>query len=118
MIKVSDTDLGAITVSREVLANYIGLAATNCFGVVGMSSKNLKDGMAALLGRESISRGVEITDVDGLPEVKVYVIVGYGTKISEIANNVIQRIHYNVSEYLGVKLGSVKLVVQGVRVLD
>jgi uncharacterized alkaline shock family protein YloU len=50
--------------------------------------------------------------------VNVYVIVGYGTKISEIANNVIQRIQYNVQEYLGLQLDSINLVVQGVRILD
>ena len=54
---------------------------------------------------------------DGL-QVNVYVIVGYGTKISEIANNVIQRIQYNVQEYLGLQLDSINLVVQGVRILD
>ena len=118
MIKVSDSDLGAVNVSREVLATYIGLAATNCFGVVGMASKTLKDGMASLLGIDSFSRGVEIVDDGEGPQVKVYIIVGYGTKISEIANNVIQRIHYNVGEYLGIKLGGVKLVVQDVRLLD
>ena len=48
----------------------------------------------------------------------MYIIVGYGTKISEIANNVIQRIQYNVQEYLGIRLNGVYLVVQGVRVLD
>lgn len=118
MIVVANNEYGTIEVSREVLATYIGLSATNCFGVVGMASKTLKDGMASLLGRDSISRGVEIIDKEGAPQVNVYIIVGYGIKISEIANNVIQRIEYNVQEYLGVSLAGVKLVVQGVRVLD
>lgn len=112
------TELGSVDIAKEVLAIYVGLAATNCFGVVGMSSKTLKDGFATLLGRESVSKGVEIAERDGGLAVSVYVIVGYGTKISEIANNVIQRIEYNVQEYLGLKLAGVNLVVQGVRILD
>lgn len=112
------TELGAVDIAKEVLATHIGLAASNCFGVVGMSSKTLKDGVASLLGRDSVSRGVEINEKDGGLAVSVYVIVGYGTKISEIANNVISRIEYNVQEYLGLKLASVNLVVQGVRILD
>lgn len=112
------TELGSVDIAKEVLATYVGLAATNCFGVVGMSSKTLKDGFATLLGRESVSKGVEIAERDGGLAVSVYVIVGYGTKISEIANNVIQRIEYNVQEYLGLKLAGVNLVVQGVRILD
>ncbi len=118
MIVVANNEYGTIEVSREVLAMYIGLAATNCFGVVGMASKTLKDGMASLLGRDSFSRGVEIVEKDEEPQVNVYVIVGYGINISEIAKNVIQRIEYSVKEDLGLKLAGVKLVVQGVRVLD
>ncbi len=112
------TNLGTIDVARDVLATHIGLAASNCFGVVGMSSKTLKDGFATLLGRDSVSRGVEIIEKDDSLQVNVYIIVGYGIKISEIANNVIQRIQYNVHEYLGLELDNITLVVQGVRILD
>lgn len=112
------TNLGTVDVAKDVLATHIGLAATNCFGVVGMSSKTLKDGFATLLGRDSISRGVEIIEKDDSLQVNVYIIVGYGIKISEIANNVIQRIQYNVHEYLGLELDNINLVVQGVRILD
>lgn len=118
MARNINTDLGTIEISKDTLATYIGLAATNCFGVVGMSSKTLKDGFATLLGKDSISRGVEIIEKDDTLQVNVYIIVGYGTKISEIANNVIQRIKYNVGEYVGLQLDNVNLVVQGVRILD
>lgn len=113
-----ETELGNVEVAKEVLATYIGLSAANCFGVVGMSSKTLKDGFATLLGRDSVSRGVEISEKDGELVANVYIIVGYGTKISEIANNVIQRIQYNVREYLGLSLAGINLMVQGVRILD
>jgi uncharacterized alkaline shock family protein YloU len=118
MIHVKDSELGAIYISKDILATYIGLSATGCFGVVGMSSKTLKDGFATLLGKDSISRGVEIVDKDDTLQVNVYIIVGYGTKISEIANSVIQRIEYNVREELGIRLDKINLVVQGVRILD
>ena len=118
MLREFKTTLGTVDVAKDVLATYIGLSATNCFGVVGMSSKTIKDGFATLLGRDSISRGVEIVEKGDALQVNVYVIVGYGTKISEIANNVIQRIQYNVQEYLGLQLDSINLVVQGVRMLD
>ena len=118
MLREFKTELGTIDVAKEVLATHIGLSATNCFGVVGMSSKTLKDGFATLLGRDSVSRGVEIIEKDDSLQVNVYIIVGYGTKISEIANNVINRIQYNVREYLGLELDNINMVVQGVRILD
>ena len=118
MLREFKTDLGMVDVARDVLATYIGLSATNCFGVVGMSSKTLKDGFATLLGRDSVSRGVDIAEKDDSLQVNVYIIVGYGTKISEIANNVMHRIQYNVREYLGIQLDNINIIVQGVRILD
>ena len=104
MLREFKTDLGMVDVARDVLATYIGLSATNCF--------------ATLLGRDSVSRGVEIAEKDDSLQVNVYIIVGYGTKISEIANNVMHRIQYNVREYLGIQLDNINIIVQGVRILD
>ena len=47
-------EMGDITIDREVLAKYAGSAATECFGIVGMASVNVKDGMAKLLKRENL----------------------------------------------------------------
>ena len=44
-------EMGDITIDREVLAKYAGSAATECFGIVGMASVNVKDGVAKLLKR-------------------------------------------------------------------
>ena len=52
MLREFKTTLGTVDVAKDVLATYIGLSATNCFGVVGMSSKTIKDGFATLLGRD------------------------------------------------------------------
>ena len=46
MLREFKTTLGTVDVAKDVLATYIGLSATNCFGVVGMSSKTIKDGFA------------------------------------------------------------------------
>jgi uncharacterized alkaline shock family protein YloU len=109
---------GKIVISKEVLATVAGMAATDCFGVVGMTAKNIKDGIGTLLGRDSLSKGVEIVEKDDKLSIKVYIIVGYGTKISVVAGNVMQNIKYMVETTTGLVIDNVSVIVQGVRVLD
>jgi uncharacterized alkaline shock family protein YloU len=109
---------GKIIISKEVLATIAGVAATDCFGVVGMTAKNIKDGIGTLLGRDSLSKGVEIIEKDDKLLIKVYIIVGYGTKISVVAGNVMQNVKYMVENTTGLIIDNVNVIVQGVRVLD
>ncbi|MCR4963118.1 MAG: Asp23/Gls24 family envelope stress response protein [Firmicutes bacterium] len=113
------TDLGMIDISKEVIATLAGLAATECFGIVGMvSSRIFSDGISELLGRESLSKGVEVADKNDELSIKVNIVVGYGTKISVIANNVMENVKYIVEKYTGIPVNRVEVNIQGVRVLD
>ena len=117
MGKLIETDLGKIEISKEVIATLAGVAAIECYGLVGMSSRKMKDGISELLGRENLSKGVEVNvEEDGALTVDLFIIVGYGTKISEVANNVITKVKYTLEEKLGIKVKKVNVNVQGVRV--
>ena len=108
---------GKIFVSDEVVANLAGSAALDCYGLVGMSSrKQLKDGISELLGRENLSRGVEIRQENDQLHIDLYIIVSYGTKISEVAHNVQTKVKYVLSQVIGLKVATVNTFVQGVRV--
>ncbi|MCL4424724.1 MAG: Asp23/Gls24 family envelope stress response protein [Firmicutes bacterium] len=109
-------DLGKIVVSEEVVATLAGVAATECYGVVGMASRKVTDGLAELLGKESLSKGVEV-DIDGnRVGIALHIIVGYGVRISEVARNIRERVKYTVESFTGLKVTGVKINVQGVRV--
>lgn len=107
---------GNIHYSQEVLANIVGISTTECYGVIGMASKNAKDGLWKLLKAENLSKGVKIELIDDKIKVDLYIIVEYGTKISEIANNIIQRIKYSIENYTGLEVSSITVNVKGVRV--
>lgn len=107
---------GYISYSEEVLANIVGLSTMECYGVVGMASKNATDGLWELLRGENLSRGVKIHYKNNELYIELYVVVEYGTKISVIANNIIQKARYNVENYTGIKVSTVTVNVQGVRV--
>ena len=48
--------------------------------------------------------------------IELSIMVEYGTKISVIANNIIQKVRYSVENYTGLKVASVTVNVQAVRV--
>lgn len=111
------TEYGHIHVSDEVISILAGSAALECYGLVGMASrKQLKDGITELLGRENLSRGVEIRHEGDVLNIDLYIIVSYGTKISEVAHNVQNRVKYVMNDVVGLQVESVNIFVQGVRV--
>jgi uncharacterized alkaline shock family protein YloU len=119
MPRTIETPLGRITVTEDVIATIAGLAAMDCYGLVGMASRRqVKDSLSELLGRDNPGRGVEVRmDRDGL-EVDLYIIVSYGTNIYEIAQNVRDKVRYVLNETVGVTVDRVNIYVQGVRVPD
>ena len=112
------TPAGMIDIANDVIATVVGGAATDNYGVVGMASRNpLKDGVNQILGRDSFHQGVVIRQQDNGIAVDVYIIVGYGTKISAVCKSVQEKVKYNLEAMLGVTANSVNIMVQGVRVL-
>jgi len=119
MGRVITTDLGVVSISKEVIATLAGMAATECYGIVGMvSSRIFSDGISELLGREALSKGVEVAEKDDELYIKVNIVVGYGTKISVIAANVMEKVQYTVERYTGIVVNRVEVNIQGVRVVD
>ncbi|WP_334071758.1 MULTISPECIES: Asp23/Gls24 family envelope stress response protein [Paenibacillus] len=112
-----DTPYGRIDISDEAIAVIAGSAAMECYGLVGMASrKQFKDGIAELLGRENLARGVEVKLDNNRLAIYLYIIVSYGTKISEVAHNIQQKVKYVLNEVVGLEVAEVGVVVQGVRV--
>ena len=110
---------GNIDISNEVIATVVGGAATEIFGIVGMASKNqIRDNLNEILKRDNYCKGVVIRQEDEGIAVDVYIIVGYGTKISEVCRNVQDKVKYNLDSMLGITAESVNVIVQGVRVIN
>lgn len=107
---------GYISYSEDVLANIVGLSTMECYGVVGMASKNATDGLWELLKGENFGKGVKIHFKENELFIELYVVVEYGTRISVIANNIIQKTRYNVENYTGLKVSTITVNVQGIRV--
>ncbi|KRM13151.1 Asp23/Gls24 family envelope stress response protein [Paucilactobacillus suebicus] len=112
------TQYGTIDIDNDVISTVVGGAATDNYGVVGMASRNqLRDNVNDILRRENFSKGVVVKQQDNGIAVDVNIVVGYGTKISEVSKSVQEKVKYNLESMLGVTANSVNVFVQGVRVL-
>src|SRR2546421_10799959 len=113
---IQSRDLGRIEVSRHVVATIAGHAAAGCYGVVAMAARGLRDGLAERLHRDKLHRGVEVEVREDGMAVSLYVVVEYGTRVSEVANNLSNAVRYSVERSLGLPVVEVNVNVQRIHV--
>ncbi|ASV65991.1 Asp23/Gls24 family envelope stress response protein [Cytobacillus sp. FSL W7-1323] len=110
---------GQIDISNDVIATIAGGAAVDCYGIVGMASKHqIKDGLSEILRKENFTKGVIVRQEEDEVHIDMYIIVSYGTKISEVAHNVQSKVKYTLDQTVGLSTESVNIFVQGVRVTN
>src|SRR5256885_12936203 len=68
------------------------------------------------LFRSKLHRGVEVEVREDGMAVSLYVIVEYGTRVSEVANNLSNAVRYSVERTLGLPVVEVNVNVQGIHV--
>lgn len=107
--------LGRITVSPKAIAGLAVYAAVRSYGVVGMASRNLVDGLAQALAPDP-TYGVEIRIVEDQIMVDLFIIVEYGTRISTVAGSVANTVKYQVEKTIGMPVGAVNVHIQDLRV--
>jgi uncharacterized alkaline shock family protein YloU len=106
--------LGRIEVAPRVVASIVGHVANESYGIVGMAARGLRDGIAERLNRENAHRGVEVRIRDDGLVIELYVIVEYGTRVSEVAHNLMSAVRYRLETTLGVDITAVNVNVQGI----
>lgn len=110
------TDYGEVMIDNEVIARIAGLSAVECYGVVGMASINMTDGLVQLLLGENLTKGIKVELDENKVTLNLHIIVEYGTKISAIADNLISTVKYRVEDMVGLDVEKVNVFVEGVRV--
>ena len=112
-------EFGTIDITNDVIAQVVGESAMECYGIVGMASKHqIRDGLTVNLDKQNDGRGVVVTNKNGVVSIDVYIIVGYGTKISEVAYQVQSKVKYTLKQILALEVEAVNIHVQGVRVTN
>lgn len=107
---------GELHVSNDVLADIVGNAAMECYGVVGTAAPNAADGIVKMLPASKLRRGVVVKSVDGKVNVELDVIIEYGTNIQAVSQNLVDQVTFALNEYTRIPIGDVEVRVRDVRV--
>ena len=116
MAVIQQNSYGKIDYSDEFLSNLAGVAAMDCYGIVGMASQKAMDGIVELLKGENLNKGVKITTDNDSVRIHLYVIVEYGVSIAAVASNVIDTVKYKVETITGLNVDKVDVTINGIRV--
>lgn len=111
---MSNPVYGKLEISKGVLADLVGYATLECYGVVGVTSASIQDTFLRAIPVSRLRRGVKITTVDGCVEIDVYIVVEYGVNISLVSENLAEKINFVIKEYTGITPAAVRVHVSGV----
>ncbi|PKM50052.1 MAG: Asp23/Gls24 family envelope stress response protein [Firmicutes bacterium HGW-Firmicutes-7] len=116
MVGRMSTEMGDILIDKDVISKVAGLSAIECYGIVGMAMINVTSGIAKLLKRESLTKGIAVTFEENIINIDLHIIVEYGVNITAVTDNLICTVQYKVEKFSGMKVGKINIYVEGVRV--
>lgn len=108
-------DRGTLKISEEVVAIIAGIAAMDVPGVAGMSG-GIAGGIAEMLGRKNLSKGVKVEVGDKEAAIDLYIIVEYGCRIPDVSWNIQERVKKAIETMTGLNVIEVNIHIQGVNI--
>ena len=111
------TPIGSIHITPQAIATIAYQAALQSYGVVGMASKSLVDGIAKTLTKDP-THGVDVHYDGEMINIDLYIIIEYGTRIKSVANSVANTVRFHVEKALGLPVNEINVHVQGLRISD
>ena len=114
MVKLRN-EYGSISIAKDVFTILTGDAATNCFGVKGMTQRSVSDGLVHLLKKESMGKGVYVTyNNDNTISIELHIAVDQGVNIPAICESIIHRVSYQVAKGTGVPVKRVDVFIDSI----
>ena len=106
---------GNVNISDEVISVIASLAASEVKGVFGMAG-GIQGGIAELLGKKNLSKGVKLIANENDVTVDLSIIVEYGVKIPDVAWELQKKVKNEVEAMTGLNVVGVNISVDGVNV--
>ncbi len=113
-MNISGQELGKITFANEVLSTIAGIAACDVEGVAGMCG-GFKDGIAELLGKKNLAKGVKATVTDNNVSIDVAIIVEYGAKLPGVCDKIQESVGKALETMTGLTVTAVNVSVEGLK---
>lgn len=107
------TDMGNIQIAPEVIEVIAGLATIEVEGVAGMSG-GFASGVAELLGRKNLSKGVKVEVGQKEAAIDVSIIIEYGHRIPAVASGIQANVKQAIESMTGLDVVEVNVHIHGV----
>ena len=112
-IEENVTEGGKVVFATDVIATIAALATADIKGVVGMST-GVVDGIAQMLGRKNLTKGVKVEVGTEEAAVDVSIVVQYGYKIHEVCHEVQAAVKNAIETMTGLRVVEVNVSVESV----
>lgn len=109
------SDLGNIRISDEVVKTLVAKVAVEVEGVYKLAG-GVVDEVSKMLGKKRLTNGVKVEVGEKECSIEVYIVVEYGYRIPEVAEEVQKVILESVSNLSGLKVVEVNVYVQNIKV--
>lgn len=111
---LSEQGHGTIKIADEVVSIIAGLATIEVAGVAGMSG-GFAGGIAEILGKRSLSKGVKVAVAENETAIDLYLISDFGVCIPDVAQQVQENVKAAVENMTGLAVVQVNVHVQGIK---
>ena len=106
---------GSVSFANDVVATIAGLATVEIKGVAGMSG-GFSGGLAELLGRKNLTKGVKVEVGKEECAIDLFVVVEYGSDIPAMCKKIQTNVKKAVETMTGLRVIETNIHIQGVHV--
>ena len=106
---------GTLKVSNDVIADLVGYAALECYGVTGMATTDEQTGIARLLPANKLRKGIGVSSEDGHVIVSLHVIVEQGVNMASVVNNLASSVKFLLKQIAELDDVDVHVHIEGMR---
>jgi len=108
---IASSELGQIAVSAEAVAQIVGYAAAESYGVVALAGRSRFSHLVPW----GIKKGVDVARRDDGLVVELRVVVEHGLKLAEVAAAARARVLYELERMIGIPVASLEVHIERVR---
>ncbi len=113
-VELTET-LGSVSFADDVIATIAGLACIEVPGIAGMSG-GLISGVAELLGRRNLTKGVKVEVTQKDVKCDLFVIMDFGVEMHRVAEDAQRAIKKEIENMAGLNVLAVNVNVQGIKI--
>ena len=107
---------GSVSFANDVIATIAGLATIEVEGVAGMSG-GFSGGLAELLGRKNLTKGVKVEVGNEECAIDVSIVVEYGVEIPLVSGKIQANVKKAVETMTGLRVVEINIHIQGVHII-